>query len=482
MDLETQQEQFDETIKLNSILSSIEKQNTLLDEISKNNQAARPTNSIVLDKPVLSTDNNKNKDSEKDLNFTKQDDNSITSISIKEDVTRGDSTEDAEQTDEDNIVSKEPGILEDKPVADIKIKEKEEEPTNNIPDWLNIVKNQISELVDNNSNKDVVEFSEFSSLEKKENTTEEKNNTVAEPEISNKENVAEIAPYTEINDSAAEKALQDVEPVVRINSVTEKISEKSQDNFYKISDLKEDLESIEPVQETEEQTIEPEKEASVINVISKNKSSSTNSLKENANLEAEPAEINEKEQEIAQINSEETPEPTVAALPEQETLESGENNQDQEFSENIDNLKKENNQPSPAESIPEVTQTENKFIPEETSESSESVNSLETLVSEISKQIVTMTQNNDKNFLNIANIMIGISNSLRAMNNNLSNLGGNNILVNQGDNGAGNKDSFHKDTYNESNLARYRQQIRNSDMINDVATRVLRHSMPGVTL
>ena len=78
--------------------------------------------------------------------------------------------------------------------------------------------------------------------------------------------------------------------------------------------------------------------------------------------------------------------------------------------------------------------------------------------------------------------MIGISNTLRAMSNNLSNLGGNNTFVNQGESGASNRSGSNKDTYNELNLTRYRQQVRNPGTSNDVATRVLRHSIPGVTL
>jgi len=480
MDLETQQEQFDETIKLNSILSSIEKQNTLLDEISKNNQAAKPTNSIVLDKPVLGTDN-KNKDSDKNSNATKQDESNITSISIKEDPIKSDVNDDAEQAEEDNVINKETDILQDRPETNTKTQTKEDKPTDNMPDWFNIVKNQISELVDSKDSKDIVEFSGPSSVDKGEATVEEKINTVTEPEVSSKANVSEAVSVDEINENTDEKSLENVEPVVSINSVTEKISEKSQDNFYKISDLKEDSESlVEPVQETEQQEIGPEKEPPVINVVSKNKSSSIDSSDVKVNPETEPAEINESAQEIAQINSEEISEPTTVALPEQESPESIDNGQ--EFSENTDNSKVENNQPSPAESIPGVAQSEYRFMPEEATESPESVNSLETLVSEISKQIVNLSQNNDKNFLNIANIMIGISNTLRAMNNNLSNLGGNNTFVNQGEGGAGNKNGSYNDTYNQLNLARYRQQMRNPGTANDVATRVLRHSTPGVTL
>ena len=77
--------------------------------------------------------------------------------------------------------------------------------------------------------------------------------------------------------------------------------------------------------------------------------------------------------------------------------------------------------------------------------------------------------------------MIGINNTLRSMNNNLNNLGNNNIFVN-GENNSSARGERSTDNFNESNLQRYRQQIRNSNMINDVATRVLRHSIPGVTL
>lgn len=480
MDLETQQEQFDESIKLNSILSSIEKQNTLLDEISKNNQAAKPTNSIVLDKPVLGTDN-KNKDSEKKSNATKQDEGNITNISIKEDSIKSDVADDVEQAEEDSVINKQTDILQDEPETNTKTQTNEDKPTDNMPDWFNIVKNQISELVDSKDSKDIVEFSVPSSVEKGETTVEEKINTITEPEVSSKANVSEAVSVDEINENTDEKSLENVEPVVSINSVTEKISEKSQDNFYKISDLKEDSESlVEPVQETEQQEIGPEKETPVINVVSKNKSSSVDSSDVKVNPETEPAEINESAQEIAQINSEEISEPTTVALPEQESPESLENSQ--EFSENTDTPNVESNQPSPTESIPGAAQTEYRFMPEEASESPESVNSLETLVSEISKQIVNLSQNNDKNFLNIANIMIGISNTLRAMNNNLSNLGSNNTFVNQGEGGAGNKNGSNNDTYNQLNLARYRQQMRNPGTANDVATRVLRHSTPGVTL
>jgi len=53
MDLETQQEQLEEANKLNNILVSIEKQNSLLEELSKNSQKPKPTNTITLEKPNL---------------------------------------------------------------------------------------------------------------------------------------------------------------------------------------------------------------------------------------------------------------------------------------------------------------------------------------------------------------------------------------------------------------------------------------------
>jgi hypothetical protein len=480
MDLETQQEQFDENIKLNSILSSIDRQNTLLDEISKNNQAARPTNSIVLDKPVLGTDS-KNKDPEKNLNATMQDEGNITNINIKEDAIKSDVADDTEQVEEDNVINQETNVLQDKSQDNTNAQVKEDKPTDSMPDWFNIVKNQINELVESKDVKDVVEFNEPNSVERSETKVEERINIVKEPEITSKDDVAKTVSVDEIKENTEEKSLENVEPVVNVNNTTERISEKSRDNFYKISDLKEDSESVvEAAQETQEQEIEPEKETSVINVFSKNKSSSADISDVKVNPETEPVEINENAQEIAQSNSEQTSEPITPASPEQESLENLESNQ--EIGENIDELKQENDQSSPSESIPAAAQSEYRFMPEETSESNESVNSLETLVSEISEQIVALSQNNDKNFLNIANIMIGISNTLRAMNNNLSNLGGNNVVVNQGENGTGNKNASYNDTYNQSNLARYRQQMRNPGIASEVATRVLRHSTPGVTL
>ena len=354
MDLETQQGQFDDNIKLNSILSSIEKQNTLLDEISKNNQAARPTNSIVLDKPVLGTDN-KNKDLEKSVDVTKQDENSITTINIKEDVVKSDVADD-EQAEQDDVISKDTDIPQDGPENNTKTQKSEDKPTDNMPDWFNIVKDQIGELIDSNGNKDIVEFGEPNGIEKNEKAAQETISAVTEPVVTGEENVQETISVNEINENTEEKSLEDIEPVVNTNNITERISEKSQDNFYKISDIKEDTDPIvESVQATEEQELAPEKEASIISVVSKKQISSADSSNAKASPEAEPAEMNEGAQEITSNNSEVTSEPTIAALPEQEQPQSVESNQ--QFSENTDTLKGENNQSLPTESMPGVAQS-----------------------------------------------------------------------------------------------------------------------------
>lgn len=469
MDLEAQQEKLEEANKLNSILVSIEKQNSLLDEVYKNNQKPRPTNTITLEKPNIEINKKDTEDKQIDKSTNKD-----INLEIKEEIKSVEENEDERETNEENIKN-----LEFKPVEDEKstktslkeaVKENRAESNLKAPDWFNVVKEQLKDLVNNSS--DLEETKE--SIKEVENKKEQENLQTLPTEEKQERIEERIVEEKEVNNINYEQPIKSEINVSKNNNyITEKIIEKSDDNLQKIENIKEETNLENPaIREEDKEAVIAQEEKPQINITLKNNLKNKEVKEEIADSEEQASTRDLIPENTNGLEAE--PQPTlVEDLPKDELP----TNAKVESS----NIEKEQEVPE-IPSIEQPVQPEASYTSEEVSEPPlESNNSLESLVSEISKQLVQLTQNNDKNFSNIANIIIGINNTLRSMHNNLNNLGNNNVFVNGESNntGGGRRSS---DNFNESNLQRYRQQIRNSDMINDVATRVLRHSIPGVTL
>jgi len=150
MDLETQQEQLEEANKLNNILVSIEKQNYLLEELSKNSQKPKPTNTITLEKPNLEIKKNdvdskqSEKSNDKEVNLEiKEESKPVEEIKDESNDEAEEDIDNLENSTKENINVKEPNQeIEKKDTT-----KNDQKP----PDWFNVVKEQIKDLINNNS-------------------------------------------------------------------------------------------------------------------------------------------------------------------------------------------------------------------------------------------------------------------------------------------------------------------------------------------
>lgn len=479
MDLETQQEQLEEANKLNNILISIEKQNSLLDELSKNSQKPKPSNTITLEKPDLDI-KNKNSESKQIEKPENKEVNLEIKEEIKSDEPNENNNEEAELDKEVEINNLENNQKEDLTKMPARVPDNKESAAiaQKTPDWFNTVKEQLKDLISNsniNVKDELVEKDIKENIGAEQEKEEIPQSIQKEENFKNLENLEKNAVQEESveNLNANQPVIQEIKLDKNTRVITEKIIEKADNNRQEIENLREESnlelptekENIDEVK-TEEEEVKPQ-----ISITLKN-----NTINEKIKEEISDIESSEPVKELLDVENNEALE-----------IDASSNNKDNSIKEEspnniLQNNTVENKNQEDTIDSEQSTPQEASFTTEEISETPvDSNNSLESLVSEISKQLTQLTQNNDKNFLNIANIMIGINSTLRSMNNNLNNIGNNNVFVNgEGSSSSGAKKST--DNFNESNLQRYRQQIRNSDMINDVATRVLRHSIPGVTI
>jgi hypothetical protein len=499
MDLETQQEQLEEANKLNNILISIEKQNSLLNELSKNSQKSKPLNTITLEKPDLDI-KSKDTESKQIEKPEKQEVNFSIKEEIKSNELNQENNEEAKLDEEEKINNLENNQEDDLTKKPVKIPVEINDLENNqkedltkipakvpysikstaidqkIPDWFNTVKEQLNDLISNsniNVEDEIVEENIKENISAEQEKEEMPEPIKKEENFKNLENLEKNDVQEKLVDNLNNQpAISEIKLNKNTSVITEKIIEKSDNNRQEIENLKEESNLEIPTEKENIDNIKIEEEV---------KPQISITLKNNT--------INKKiKDEISDIESSE-PIEELPVVEDKDTLEidSADNNKDNNIKEEslnnilennpVENRNQENNKNIDLE---QSTPQEASFTTEEISETPiDSNNSLESLVSEISKQLSQLTNNNDKNFLNIANIMMGINNTLRSMNNNLNNIVNNNVFVNEESSSSIGKST---DNFNESNLQRYRQQIRNSDMINEVATRVLRHSIPGVTL